>query len=73
MQNFMKNSMVHLDKFFLLVKRCYEQKHKCRFFVQNQFFTDSILSVVVLKLTITTINWVACLQEAGRKTYIFAG
>ena len=73
MQNFMKNSMVHLDKFFLLVKRCYEQKRKCRFFVQNQFFTDSILSVVVLKPTITTINWVACLQEAGRKTYIFAG
>ena len=73
MQNFMKNSMVHLDKCFLLVKRCYEQKRKCRFFVQNQFFTDSILSVVVLKLTITTINWVACLQEAGGKTYIFAG
>ena len=73
MQNFMKNSMVHLDKFFLLVKRCYEKKRKCRFFVQNQFFTDSILSVVVLKLTITTINWVACLQEAGRKTYIFSG
>ena len=56
MQNFIGNSMVHLVKFFLLGKRSSEQKCKCRYFEQNQVFTDSVLSAGVLKLAITTMN-----------------
>ena len=56
MQNFIGNSMVHLVKFFLLGKRSSEQKCKCRYFEQNQIFTDSVLSAGVLKLAITTMN-----------------
>ena len=37
------------------------------------FFTDSVLSVGVLKLAITTINCVEYLHEAGRKTNICIG
>ena len=36
-----------------------------------KFFTDSVLSVGVLKQAITTINCVGCLHETGRKTNIF--
>ena len=35
---------------------------------KTKFFTDSVLSVGVLKLAITTINCVAYLHEAKRKT-----
>ena len=37
------------------------------------YFTDSVLSVEVLKLEITTINCVECLHETGGKTYICIG
>ena len=37
------------------------------------FFMDSVLSVEVLKLAITTINCVECLHEAREKTDICIG
>ena len=47
--------MVHLVKFFHLGKRSYEQKCRCRYFAQINFFTDSVSSVRVLK-------WLLALQ-----------
>ena len=41
--------MVHLVKFFCLGKKSYERKRRGRYFPQNQFFTDSVSSVEVLK------------------------
>ena len=38
MQNVMGNSMVPLVKFLLLGKKSYEQKRRCRYFMQNQIF-----------------------------------
>ena len=38
-----------------------------------KFFTDSVLSVGVLKLAIYTINCVECLHEAGGLTNICIG
>lgn len=40
---------------------------------KTKFFTDSVLSVGVLKLVITNINCVAYLYEAKRKTNICVG
>ena len=40
---------------------------------KTKFFTDSVLSVGVLKLAITNINCVAYLYEAKRKTNICVG
>ena len=37
------------------------------------FFMDSVLSVEVLKLAITSINCVECLHEAREKTDICIG
>ena len=59
----MANSMVHLVKFFLLGKKSYEEKRRCRYFSQNIFFTD-VLSVAVLKLAIITVNCVECVKYA---------
>ena len=72
MQKFMENSKVHLVKLFFLVKKKYEQKHKY-ILCKTEFFTDSVSSVGVLKLAITTINCVKCLHEAGGKTNICIG
>ena len=40
MQNFMRNLMVHLARFFYLGKKSFEQKLRGKYFAQNQFFTD---------------------------------
>ena len=70
----MENSVVHLVKVFLLGKNSYdEQKRRCRYFAQNQFFMNSVLSVEVLKLAITTINCEEFLHQAKGKTNICIG
>ena len=40
---------------------------------KTKFFMDSVLSVGVLKLAITTINCAECLHEAGTETNICVG
>ena len=46
----MRNSRVHLLKFFCLGKKKLRVKRRGRYFAQNQTFLDSVLSVGVLKL-----------------------
>ena len=52
----MGSSMMHLVKFFLLGKKLYEQKRRCRYLHKINFFMSSVLSVEVLKLAITVID-----------------
>ena len=70
----MGNSMVPLVNFFLLGKKKVMSKNiNVGILCKISFFTDSVLSVEVLKLEITTINFVECLHETGGKTCICIG
>ena len=73
MQNFMGNSMVHLVNFLLLGKKVMSKNVSVGVLCKTKFFMDSVLSVGVLKLAITTINCAECLHEAGTETNICVG
>ena len=65
--------MVLLVKFFLLGKKVLSKNINVGILHKIKFFADSVLSVGVLKLAITTINCVGCLHETGGKTNICIG
>ena len=60
--------MVHLFIFFLLGKKVWSQNVEIGVFCKVKFFTDSVLSIGILKQEITTVNCAECLHEAGEKT-----
>ena len=59
-----------LSNFFSWAKKVMSKNVDVGILCKIKFFTDSVLSVGVLKLAITTINCVECLYEAGGKTNI---
>ena len=63
MQNFKKNSLVHLVKFLRTGKNSYKQKRRGRYFAQNQIFYGYCFKCWSTKMAITTTNCVECLNE----------
>ena len=54
--------------FFSWAKKFLSQNVEINIFHKVKFFTDSVLSIGILKQEIATVNCTECLHEAGGKT-----
>ena len=69
MQNFMGNLMVHLVKFYYLGKKVMSKNLEAGILLKGNFFTDSVLSVGVLKWQLLCVEYL--LEHEGKLEFIW--